>query len=371
MPSRLALVVLAALSCLLVAAGVARAADLVVTELELPPHSGTGLTITIFDTTTNLGTTPSPPTRTRIYFSVDKTLQPSDPEIGFRDVPALQPGESSTGPSEVTFPDGLPRAFYSVFARADADSVVAEDNEGNNLKRKLINLGPDLFCIGISAPMAAAPGSTITVTNTVKNEHDSGTANPSTAAIYLSPDGTVASAILRASRPVPELLGGEENTGPMQIEIPPSLAVGTYYLVSIVDDLDEVDERSELNQSRIRPIRIGPDLVVASVSAPSGVTPGVAFLVGDSTKNAGAVGVTESMTSFYLSPNGVSRDIFLGSRPVPGLAVNQTNKGTVQVTVPVGTPAGSYLVIGVANDGGAALEADLTNNTRKKAIVVN
>jgi subtilase family serine protease len=43
----------------------------------------------------------------------------------------------------------------------------------------------------------------------------------------------------------------------------------------------------------------------------------------------------------------------------------------VPVTIPVGTPTGSYNLFVVADDGNAVVETIETNNTKLKAITIN
>ena len=89
------------------------------------------------------------------------------------------------------------------------------------------------------------------------------------------------------------------------------------------------------------------------------------------TKNqgGGSSGVS-STTKIYLRPSS-GPDTFLGSRPVPALAPDATSGGVAQVTIPLGTPTGSYNLFVVADDGNAVVETSETNNTKTKAITIN
>ena len=88
------------------------------------------------------------------------------------------------------------------------------------------------------------------------------------------------------------------------------------------------------------------------------------------TKNqgGGSSGVS-STTKIYL--RGPSGDTFLGSRTVPALAPNASSGGIAQVTIPLGTPPGSYNLFVVADDGNVEVETIETNNTKLKAITIN
>jgi subtilase family serine protease len=86
----------------------------------------------VTDTTANSGPGPAGPSTTRFYLSTDPTVDAGDTALGFRSVPALQPGGSNVGSVRVTIPSGASPGTYYVIAKADANSVIAEANENNN-----------------------------------------------------------------------------------------------------------------------------------------------------------------------------------------------------------------------------------------------
>ena len=74
--------------------------DLIVSSLSVSATSGADLTTTLTVTDITLdqaGTGPAASTATRFYLSTDATLGAGDVALGFRNVPALSPGGSSTG----------------------------------------------------------------------------------------------------------------------------------------------------------------------------------------------------------------------------------------------------------------------------------
>ena len=90
----------------------------------------------------------------------------------------------------------------------------------------------------------------------------------------------------------------------------------------------------------------------------------------DTTKNQGTGSAAASRTAFYLSASAArgARDVLLGSRPVGVLVPNSSSTITTTVTIPGGTPAGSYYIIAVADDGGTVPETNEANNTRAVLI---
>jgi subtilase family serine protease len=114
-----------------------------------------------------------------------------------------------------------------------------------------------------------------------------------------------------------------------------------------------------------------PDLTVSALTAPAGALAGSTIAVTDTTANQiGAGPAAASTTKLYLSTNATwdAADTLLGSRPVPGLAPGGTSAGPTNLTIPPGTPTGTYYIIARADAGGALIESVETNNTR--AIVI-
>ncbi len=116
-----------------------------------------------------------------------------------------------------------------------------------------------------------------------------------------------------------------------------------------------------------------PDLVVSSVNAPSKGRAGQTIKVSDTTLNSGTGPAAASTTRYYLSSNATldGGDPALGSRPVPALPPGSSSKGSVNVTIPSGTPRGLYYVIAKADADNAIPESDESNNTRARSIRVS
>jgi hypothetical protein len=108
---------------------------------------------------------------------------------------------------------------------------------------------PDLFETAVSNPPATAViNESFSVTDTVLNQGDS-TAGVSTTQYYLSTD-TIKSntdTFLIGNRSVPSLGSDATSNGTVTVTIPPTTALGTYYLLACADDLTQVAESSETN----------------------------------------------------------------------------------------------------------------------------
>src|SRR4030095_2193164 len=115
----------------------------------------------------------------------------------------------------------------------------------------------------------------------------------------------------------------------------------------------------------------GGDLQVLSLTISGGGAANGPMTVTDSTKNLGAA-VPQSETGFYFSINSTfdANDVFLGSRVVPALGAAATSTAPTQLTVPAGTPPGTYWVGAVADWRATIAESAENNNTRQNSFKV-
>ncbi|HEX9366426.1 MAG TPA: S8 family serine peptidase, partial [Vicinamibacterales bacterium] len=296
--------------------------DLIISAMSAPATGGAGATISVTDTTKNQGTGFAQATTTRYYLSTNNVLDASDVMLGGRAVPALAPGASNTGTVTLTIPASTAGGTYYLFSKADADDVVLENHETNNLYATNITIGADLVISAMSVPTDAGAGFAITVSDTTKNQ-GSGIAGASTTTYYLSADGALdPSDVVLGSRAVGALASGASDSGSISVTIPSGTAAGTYYVYAKADAANVVGEVAENNNTASRLLRIGPDLLVTTLSAPSAAGTGATITVTDTTKNQGAGAAPASTTRYYLSTNNLfdAGDVLLGSRSVGALA---------------------------------------------------
>jgi len=345
--------------------------DLSVSNLTVPARGAAGLVIQVTDTTANVGTGTSPASTTSFYLSSNAVLETTDPIVGTRQVPELAAGISSSGTTQVTLPDGLAPGSYSLFAMADGPRAVTESKEFNNTRLAFIQIGPDVAVTALTAPNTAGAGSTVLVSDTTANS-GMGTASASVTRFYLSADFTLDSGdVPLQGRSVPALDGGVSSSGSTSVTIPASTQDGVYYLFAKADATDVVPECNETNNTRTWLIRIGPDLVISTATAPSRAAAGVPIDVTETTQNSGTGNAGGSVTAIYLSTNTLldSADVRLASRTVPSLAPGAASAKTTSVTLPT-INAGTWYLIVSADDNREVTETLETNNTRAVSILV-
>ncbi len=348
------------------------APDLTVTVLTGPGLAGAGLTLDVTDTTRNQGTGPSGESTTSFYLSPNTFLDANDPLVGTRPVPGLLPGTNDTITSTLTVPAGTATGTYWIIGKADGPGTVGESNETNNTRMLLVRVGPDLAVTALTAPAVAGPGASVSVNDTTKNQ-GGGNAAASSTRFYLSANFTLdAGDAALESHGVGALTVGASTTTTTTLTIPTTVASGTFYLFAVADDGNALAESTENNNTRFVTIRIGADLFVSALTAPTRVGSGSTISVTDTIRNSGGGGSGPSTTAFYLSANltfdaGDAR--LSGTRSVGPLDAGASSMGTTGVTLPAVTP-GTWYLIAAADDTGEVSETQETNNVRLTTIYV-
>jgi serine protease AprX len=347
--------------------------DLNVSALTVPAIGAAGGTITVNDTTGNVGGGAAPASTTNFYLSVNLSLEASDRLIGSRTVPQLSPGTSAAAATVLTIPADMATGVYYLFAQADGPANLTETTETNNAKfAGPVQIGPDLIVSTLIGPTVAGAGSSISITDTTRNQ-GAGAAPPSVTAFYLSVNAALdGSDVLIGSRTVSALDGGANQTVTTTLSIPAGTLTGTYYLVAQADGTAALTETSETNNLRFgTTIRIGPDLMISGLTVPTAtVAPGSSIQIGDTTLNQGAGAATSSSTAFYLSANSTldASDVKLGSRSVAPLAAGGSQSGSTTVVIPATTTPGTYYVL-IQADGDAIVDETSETNNGRIALV--
>jgi subtilase family serine protease/subtilisin family serine protease len=346
--------------------------DLAITALSAPGAAGAGQSITITDTTKNQGGGAAGPSRTQFFLSTDTSLGASDTLIGGRSVEGLASGASGSSSATILIPQGTAAGNWYIIAKADGEGTVVESLETNNTAARLIQIGPDLDIIALSAPGAAGAGQSVAISDTTKNLGGE-TAGPSRTEFLLSTDTAISPTdITLGNRAVPSLEPGGTSPGSTTVTIPQGTAPGSWYIIARADSDEALSEISERNNTSALAIKVGPDLDITALSAPGAAGAGQSIAVTDTTKNQGGDAAGPSRTRFFLSQDATlnASDIVLGNRAVPALAAAASSAGSTAVMIPEGTAAGGWYLIAEADGEEAVSEVSETNNTFALAIKV-
>jgi subtilase family serine protease len=212
----------------------------------------------------------------------------------------------------------------------------------------------------------------MTAGDTTTNQGGGG-AGASVTGFYLSTDSSLdATDVLLGSRPVVALTAGTADTGTVALTIPTSTGTGSFYLIAKADGGSAVPETAETNNSRARLIRMGPDLLIASMTVPATALPGQSITVANTTRNQGGGDAAASTTSFYLSTNTTldASDVLVAGRSVDPLVAGGISTESTTVVLPADTVPGPYYLFAKADAGNTVPETQETNNTNFKVIQI-
>jgi subtilase family serine protease len=244
------------------------------------------------------------------------------------------------------------------------------------------SLNPDLQITNLSAPVTACAGGLIPISDTTLNKGLGG-ANKSQTTFFLqirTPNAFEDRLI--GSRLVPSLQPGSSSTGTTTITLPSGLSSGKYTILTkadgeIIDSIymygtGAIFEASESNNTKTATIKIGPDLIVSTVSAPLTGGAGLGLKISDTTANNGCDVLAESYTEFFLSTKTTldASAVFLGRRLIPVLTPGTSSNGSTIVNIPSGISIGKYYLIAKADNTNVVAESDESNNTKYVTITI-
>ena len=348
--------------------------DLTLTAVSGPFTAAAGAVIPVSFTAKNQGAGAAGASQAGFYLSTNITRDSSDVFLGSRAVGELPAGAVATGSVSLQLPAGTPAGSYYVIGTADWNAAVGETSETNNDRAYgTLRIGGDLAVSALSVPSAARAGGAITVSDTTRNQGTEAVPESATG-FYLSSNTLVDSTdVLLGSRAVGPLAPAGTHSASTGLVIPTGTTTGSYYLIAAADWNAVVPEGNESNNKYVVAVRIGPDLVMTALTAPSSAVAGTSISVSDTTSNQGADAAGESVTGFYLSSNASldSADILLGTRVVYALEAGVSGIASTVLQIPPSLAGGTYYIIAKADGDNAILESLENNNTRLRVISIS
>jgi uncharacterized repeat protein (TIGR01451 family) len=347
--------------------------EFVMSEVTGPSTGAQGSSITITNVVSHVGCGDAPAASVGLYLSPDANITTADTRIGTRGVPAMLAGTTSTGYTTVTLSATLASGVYYLGAIADYANGVIEVNDTNNhLTTMTITIEPgiDLVADSVQGPAGAATGTSINVTNLIRNAGTAGLGT-FTAGIFVSTDGTIAASndVRIGTATINGLAAGQSTTNVASVVVPNTVSAGTYYLGIIADDAGAFPESNEANNSvagNLITITPGPDLIITGVSGLTSARVGATITVTSIVQN---IGIGQVNTAFrvgiYISPDSqiTTNDTLLNFRNVNTLGVGQTNSAGLSLQIPSTLGAGTYYIGAYADYQVRVEETDESNNT--------
>jgi len=227
----------------------------------------------------------------------------------------------------------------------------------------------DLTVLSVSAPSQMNTGDTVNLSTVVKNAGRE-EAGIFIVGFYLSTDASIATTDTALGSAVLMLLGPEaERTVSVDATIPAYLSSGTYYVGTVADVMNLVDESDETNNTGVgSPVvitKVYPDLVMTSVSGPPTAETGRQITVLGNVKNQGQFKAGTLNVGFYLSADGqiTTADIQLGRAILSSLGAGVEQTVAVTGTVPATLSGGKYFVGAIADSANTVVESNEGNNS--------
>lgn len=329
----------------------------------------------------NQGNTTANTSNTGVYLSTDATLSSNDQLLVGSGVSQLTTNQGSTIYPQFTVPSTITAGTYYVLFVADHSNAVTETNETNNVRSVIITVLSPTVDLTIQQPYlnsgSAVPGGSVTTNSYVYNQGNSNVAS-SSVGYYLSADNALSSNDIFVGSTVGGFItGNSSNYRSGSINIPASTAIGTYYVLFVVDYQNLVTEANETNNTTSTTLNIvapGVDLFLSQPStSPTSAGAGVPFNAFVTISNLGNSATQSSNVGYYLSADNVlsASDVLLGAANGGYLAANDYSSRTVNLLIPTGTTPGNYYIIFVADHTALVSETNENNNAAALPFAVS
>lgn len=234
-------------------------ADLEMTQLSVNvPMVAIGGKIALTNSVANNGNSTSGGFYVGYRLSLNSIYGDSD-DIAFtskRYVSSLAAGAELQAITNLTIPATVIPGAYYIFAKADVNGAITENNEGNNVlsTASAINVTLPLRADMVINSMTTAvtnisPGKYVSVSTTVANQGEAAS-KFCYVSFSLSKDKTYGGAddiVLTTKRSISALAVGVSSTGTTSLLIPSSVSLGSYYICAKVDSTGVVAELNENN----------------------------------------------------------------------------------------------------------------------------
>ncbi len=359
-----------------------------------PPTVAAGGTVSLSPwTVKNEGTAETGPFSNGFYLSIDPVITSADIYLDGNNNTNLVPGAQFTwGSPTLTIPPGTPPGIYYIGILVDRNNNVPESNKNNNYVAAMITVSASssVYDLVITTgsptvtPSTVAAGGTITLSPwTVKNEGIAET-GPFANGFYLSTDSVIwtTDTYLDGNSNTNLAPGAQFTWGGPSLTIPPGTPPGNYYIGILVDRGNNVPESNENNNYVATMITVTSpvafrDLVITTGSptvTPSTVAAGGTVTLSPWTvKNEGTLDSGPFSNGFYLSTDAfiTPADTYLTGNSNSSLAPGtQFNWGGPTLTIPLGTPPGTYYIGILVDRTNSVAESNENNNYVSAQITV-
>jgi subtilase family serine protease len=336
----------------------------------MPTQTGAGGSLTVNATVQNTGSMPLDSASLGYYLSSDRLLSADDILLGH---------DANTFRSlarTLTLPPTLPLGNYYLLLVADYRQEVAETDETNNVAALPFAVVTPNLDLTVTTPASSGsyepvPGNTFYVRCSLANLGNT-IAYPATLGYYLSADQVLSpdDALLTQKQLLP-LAGGASQSLDSDIQLPPTVTPGNYYLLLVADyrqELAETNETNNVTALSLKVVQPNSDLAiertftVLPTRAPAGTSVSVKFYF----YNEGTTPVYAPAVGFYLSADNVwsPDDAYVGSYQYSRYYLYPRNgiTPTGPIIIPRTAVPGRYYLLGVTDPLGQYTDPNPANN---------
>lgn len=319
-------------------------------------------------TVRNLGAAPASNVLVHVHLSTDDQLDASDRLLGNATVATVPAGnQPATGTVNVTVPADVPAGDYRLILQVDPLNAFPEAVETDNVVPSsfMFATAYDVSASALTAPNGATSGNPITFNVTIVN-NGVPFAGALAAEVWASLDQSFdALSDVRIGQTNVMLTGQNTESANLVLTLP-TLPVGLYHPVVVLDPMNTVVELNENNNTFVSPTRFptGPDFSITQVTVPNLI------------QGNGTVDISTQIASSAVPYTGnveyrlvASTDAVLDANDtvIGTYTVSFTGQPSVtdarNVTFPAQLPANAYRIIAVVDPNSAIAETNETNNS--------
>jgi len=275
-------------------------------------------------------------------------------------------------------------SFYNNYWGWSVDDVsVLADNLSLPVNPAPVIPKPDLVILSLATSKTLiAPGSSLSLPNTIKNIGNSSVNSTFYVGFSLSIDnvfGGIDDFKLGNRTVTTSMAFNTTNTATTTLTIPANITIGDYFICAMVDFTNLINESAEDNNALCTNFTIKvtrPDLVIGNIIPNNITTGGGQYLsVLNSVKNFGLVSATPSYVKYSLSINkiyGDSDDIYSSTtRYIGTLASGSSSIANTTILIPTTIKAGNYYACAKADYSNNVPETNESNNAACSDTAVN
>ena len=354
--------------------------DLIIQQEQLYPSSTVaGNTVQLSCTIFNQGNIQANSSTAGFYLSTNQLFDAADILLSTATGTVLAANQGSSRYGSPVIPIGTASGSYYVLFVADPLNVVNEVIETNNVRSLPLTIVAPTIDLQVQSvyltPTSVAPGN-VTASSCYLYNQGNALANPATVGYYLSTNQVLDAADVLLGNTTGTVAGANYSSRYFNITVPTGTTPGSYYVLFVADYLNQVAETNENNNLTAAPLQVvapGVDLAMyqpylgQNSTVPGGTVSASSYIqnLGNSTADSSTVG-------YYLSTNQVldASDVLMYTSTGGALGAGQYSSRYDYLVVPVGTAAGSYYVLFVADPLNAVTETNELNNVAAVALQV-